>query len=235
MKKRLILLINIVLSLLAIVLISCNEKQDLPYDADSPTYDMIVKVDKVGDYIEYSYRSGTNEDGSYIYTPIKLKFDSYYYKGFTNETNEYYVIVDKNSRNKLFPNQLRIGELLIFKAYSVQKIGDYIAGKCLEYMMKPNLEVASIGDTVKFKKINSDEEIDYLLFKNTDYGSTRSDYNDYYVIDGENKIEPSKLKVGDKLYFDIMYYQADLVYSSLVIVGRYLYLANKNVINNNES
>lgn len=224
--------LSIIIMFSFVFLISCGEKEVVPYDEDSPTYDMVVKVDSVGDYIEYSYRSGKNEDGSYIYKPIHLRFVGFDYNGYSNETNDYYIIVDKNRQKKLFPKQLMVGELLIFKAFSVQEIGDYIAGKYLEYMMKPNLEIVSVEDTVKYKFTDSrasETEIEYLYFENTDYGNKTSNDNNYYIIDGENRVEPLNLKVGDKLYFDTNSTRYNIDKKTAIPVGGYLYLVNNFV------
>ncbi len=78
-----------------------------------------------------------------------------------------------------------------------------------------NIEVIEVSDIVKYKHIgsktisnyqgNDDIVIEMILhFSDTDYNAS-SNYssNDYYIINGNDKISPLDLKIGDKLYFDI--------------------------------
>lgn len=78
-----------------------------------------------------------------------------------------------------------------------------------------NIEVIEVSDIVRYKQIGFESVNNYqgkndlvieiiLHFKNTDY-NTSSNYhsNDYYIINGNDKLSPLDLKIGDKLYFDI--------------------------------
>ena len=217
-----------VLFMLFFPFVSCQEKEVLPYDEDSPTYDVTLIVDSVGDYVEYSCQTKLHkEDRYFVYKSVYLKFVDINHKVISSKDSNDYVIHVGNDKT-ISPKELKVGQLLIFKAFTNQEIGEYLAGNYLEYKTKANLEVESVDDVVKYKMYNRGEtfEIEYLAFEHTDYECDYSFENDYYIIDGDNKMNPLDLKVGDKLYFEILFYGYNPSTQKQVIHGAYLYLVD---------
>ena len=72
--------------------------------------------------------------------------------------------------------------------------------------IKPSLEVIEVGDYVKYQYLLDENPYEVVLnFKYSNFESKDSmSSNDYYImneIDGNEKIKPLDLKVGDKLVF----------------------------------
>ena len=89
---------------------------------------------------------------------------------------------------------------------------DANVGKYVEYS---DITELANGKTIYSKCI--------LYFEDTDYESTTSLTNDYYIISGDNKISPLDLKVGDKIYFELI---TILETAPGKAYGHYLYLCN---------
>ena len=232
MKKIGMYLISMLILMFSFVVVSCKEKEVLPYDEDSPTYDVILIVDSVGDYVEYSCQIKLQEkDRYFVYKSVYLKFVDINHNVISSkDSNDYVIHIGKDKA--ISPKELKVGQLLIFKAFTNQEIGEYLAGNYLEYKMIANLEVESVGDVVKYKMYNTFDTtpIDYLTFELTEYECDYSFENDYYIIDGDNKMNPLDLKVGDKLYFEIIYYKYFPDTKTQVIHGSYLYLVRDVLI-----
>jgi len=94
---------------------------------------------------------------------------------------------------------------------------------------KANFIVTNVGEYVEYSYITelANGKTIYgkciLYFEDTDYESTTSLTNDYYIISGDNKISPLDLKVGDKIYFELI---TILETAPGKAYGHYLYLCN---------
>ena len=88
--------------------------------------------------------------------------------------------------------------------------------------------VTNVGDYVEYSYITElAEKTIYskciLFFEDTDYESKTSQTNDYYIISGDNKKSPLDLKVGDKIYFELITIEET---GPGKAYGHYLYLCN---------
>ena len=94
---------------------------------------------------------------------------------------------------------------------------------------KANFMVTNVGKYVEYSDITelANGKTIYgkciLYFEDTDYESKTSLTNDYYIISGDNKISPLDLKVGDKIYFELI---TILETAPGKAYGHYLYLCN---------
>ena len=91
----------------------------------------------------------------------------------------------------------------------------------MDDIYEPNIVVIEVGDYVRYnvldkdkfdKSVNFSEMDNYSIVECVLYFDLNSNFlansknnrnsNDYYIIDGNDKISPLNLKVGDRLYFD---------------------------------
>lgn len=122
----------------------------------------------------------------------------------------------------------------------------------------PNIVVSEVGEFVKYTSLNPLYSFDEVNGKYKEYSyvwenlecvlyfESNGDYdvsninsgnsNDYFIVDGDNRISPLDLKVGDKLYFNYTKFKQTYINSpDTTTTQPYLVYPNKASDDNNQS